>query len=456
MTTSETAGHRPETAGHRAPHAHGDVSRLLDDCVHCGFCLTTCPTYVLWGEEMDSPRGRIHLIRGLAEGDPLDADRARHFDACLGCMGCLTSCPSGVKYDALIEATRERVEAEVPRPARDRAVRALVFGLFPRPGRLRLATGLLRVAQRTGVQARVQRSRLLRERFPRLAMMASLAPELPPRAASAAPRGAVADGPRRSRVALLTGCVQGVMFPGVNAATQRVLAAEGCDVTVPPGQGCCGALSLHAGRREEARRYARRLLDRVDAGQYDAVVTNAAGCGSTLKEYAELLADDPRYADRAAAFADRVRDVTELLDELGPRAVRHPIEATVAYHDACHLAHAQGVRAQPRALLAGIPGLRVTPIAEGELCCGSAGVWNVLNPEPAAQLGARKAANVQATGADLLVTGNPGCLMQVRRALQEAGGEPIPALHTIELLDAAIRGVPPTGGPASSLAQTSS
>jgi glycolate oxidase iron-sulfur subunit len=235
------------------------------------------------------------------------------------------------------------------------------------------------------------------------------------------------------------------MFPGVNQATQRVLAAEGCDVVVPPGQGCCGALSLHSGRLEEARRYARALIDRVeewtDVAGLDAVVTNAAGCGSHLKQYGQLLADDPAYAERAAAFGRRVRDVTELLADLGPRAARHPVEATVAYHDACHLSHAQGIRAQPRALLAGIPGLLVADIAEGDLCCGSAGVWNVLNPQPAAQLGTRKAANVRATRAELLVTGNPGCLLQIGRALAEDGGGPIPAMHTIELLDASLRGV---------------
>jgi glycolate oxidase iron-sulfur subunit len=423
-------------------------AELLGDCVHCGFCLTGCPTYVLWGEEMDSPRGRIHLMRGLDEGDVLDEGVARHIDACLGCMACLTNCPSGVRYDLLVEATRERVEAEVPRGAPDRAVRGLVFALFPRPGRLRVAAVLLRVAQRLGAHRRVAGSPVLRRRFPRLATMAELAPPLPPLAASRAPRGATARGARQATVVLLTGCVQGVMFPAVNQATERVLAVEGCDVVVPARQGCCGALSLHAGRVEEARTYARALIDRVGsaAAGADAVVTNAAGCGSVLKGYADLLADDPVYAERAAAFATGVRDVTEVLAGLTPRAVRHPIEATVAYHDACHLSHAQGVRAQPRALLAQIPGLRVREVPEGDLCCGSAGVWNLLNPEPAAELGARKAENVRATGADVLATGNPGCLMQIRRALadDDGAGATIPALHTVELLDASLRdtGVP--------------
>ncbi|HEY6796750.1 MAG TPA: heterodisulfide reductase-related iron-sulfur binding cluster [Kineosporiaceae bacterium] len=429
---------------------HRSRADLLGDCVHCGFCLTGCPTYVLWGEEMDSPRGRIHLIRGLDEGDVLDAGVAQHVDTCLGCMACLTSCPSGVRYDVLIEGTRERVEREVRRRPQDRAVRALVFALFPRPRRLRAAAALLRLTQRTGADRAVTRSAWLRGRFPRLVTMVALAPPLPPASRSRPPADARAQGVARARAALLTGCVQGVMFPRVNQATQRVLAAEGCDVVVPPGQGCCGALSLHAGRREEARRYARALIDRVEPALRpgDAVVTNAAGCGSTLKEYGDLLADDPAYAQRAAAFATRVRDAAELLADLGPRAVRHPIEVTVAYHDACHLGHAQRVRAQPRSLLAQIPGLRVREIAEGDLCCGSAGVWNVLNPEPAAQLGARKAANVRATGAQLLVTGNPGCLMQIRQSLATTGDHsPMPVMHTIELLDVSLRGADPRLGP---------
>ena len=422
-------------------HIPGPDADLLDDCVHCGFCLTGCPTYVLWGEEMDSPRGRIHLMRGLGEGDVLDASTVRHFDACLGCMACLTTCPSGVRYDALIETTRAQVEDAVRRPLRERAVRGLVFGLFPRPRRLRSLAPLLRIAQRSGLAERTTRSRLLRRAAPRLSVLASLAPPLPPAAQSRPPRGARAEGARRARVALLTGCVQGVMFPGVNHATQRVLAAEGCDVVVPPRQGCCGALSVHTGRAAEAKRYARALIAAVEVAEVDAVITNAAGCGSTLKDYGHLLADEPQWAERAAVFAAKVRDVTELLAQLGPRAPRHPIDRTVAYHDACHLSHAQGVRDQPRRLMRDIPGLRIAEIPDGDICCGSAGIYNVLNPEPGAELGELKARNVLATGADLLVTGNPGCLMQIRRAMSEHG-ERLPAMHTVELLDASIRGTP--------------
>ena len=235
--------------------------------------------------------------------------------------------------------------------------------------------------------------------------------------------------------------MQGAFFPGVNAASARVLQAAGCDVVVPPLQGCCGALSVHNGREEEAQRFARRLVDTFEATGVERIVVNAAGCGSTMKEYAELLADDPAYADRARAFAGKVRDVSEILAELGPVAPRHPLELTIAYHDACHLAHAQGIRSQPRALLNAIPGLQLKEIAEPELCCGSAGIYNIINPEPARELGDRKAANIVATGAQVLVTANPGCLMQVTSAI-ERSGHPMGMAHTIEVLDASIRGLP--------------
>ena len=250
-----------------------------------------------------------------------------------------------------------------------------------------------------------------------------------------------AEGTRRATVGMLTGCVQREFFPGVNAATARVLQAEGCDVVIPTSQGCCGALSHHNGREAEAQRYARGLIDAFEAAGVEWVVVNAAGCGSSMKEYADLLYDDPAYRDRARAFSDRVRDVSELLTELGPVATRHPIEASVAYHDACHLGHAQGVRAQPRELLRQIPGIELREIAEAEICCGSAGIYNILNPEPARELGDRKAANIVATGADLLVTANPGCLMQVSAAI-ERSGHPMGMAHTIEVLDASIRGLP--------------
>ncbi|GID28505.1 glycolate oxidase iron-sulfur subunit [Paractinoplanes brasiliensis] len=415
---------------------HPPKAELIADCVHCGFCLTTCPTYVLWGNEADSPRGRIYLMNEGLTGEPLSASMVSHFDKCLGCMSCVTACPSGVKYDRLIEDTRAQVERRYSRGPADSLLRKAIFALFPYPRRLRLLRGPLRAYQKTGLRKMVARSGLLDRLGPTLSTLESLTPQL--RKVPAPPRRVAARGTRRAVVGMLTGCVQGAFFPEVNSATVRILAAEGCDVVIPPGQGCCGALSVHNGRRDEALDFARRLIDVfADAGM-DYFVVNAAGCGSSLKEYGELLADDPAYAARAAAFSAKVRDLAELLDELGPVAPRHPLPVTVAYHDACHLAHAQGIRTQPRALLRGIPELRLREIADPELCCGSAGIWNILNPIPAAELGDRKAANILATGADLLVTANPGCMMQVAAALRRQGAE-LPMAHTAQVLDASIR-----------------
>ena len=434
----------PVELGMPAPGGAFDEHRppdpaLIGDCVHCGFCLPTCPTYVLWGEEMDSPRGRIYLMKEGLEGEPMNDVMVSHWDACLGCMSCVTACPSGVQYDRLIEQTRAQVERRHERSRGDKALRALIFSLFPHPKRLRLLRGPLRILQRTGLDRAMRRTGLLERMAPQLAAMENLAPRLDK--PEPLPPHLPATGERRAVVGLLTGCVQGAFFPRVNAATARVLQAEGCDVVIPKGQGCCGALSVHNGREPEAQRYARRLVDTFEETGVERVVVNAAGCGSTMKEYAELLADDPAYADRARAFAEKVRDVSEILDELGPVAPRHPLPMTVAYHDACHLAHAQGVRAQPRRLLTGVPGLELREIAEPELCCGSAGIYNILNPEPARELGDRKAANIVATGAQVLVTANPGCLMQVTSAI-ERSGHPMGMAHTVEVLDASIRGVP--------------
>ncbi|MGH3496054.1 MAG: (Fe-S)-binding protein [Nocardioidaceae bacterium] len=421
----------PAFDDHRPPPA-----ALVADCVHCGFCLPSCPTYVLWGEEMDSPRGRIYLMEEGLSGEPMSDSMVQHFDACLGCMACVTACPSGVKYDQLIEATRAQVERRHERTRRDKALRAAIFSVFPYPRRLHALRGPLRAYQRSGLSKHL-RGRL--ERLaPTLATLEALAPPLS--RAERIPSTVAATGEQRGTVGLLLGCVQREFFPGVNAATVRVLTAEGFDVVAPADQGCCGALSVHNGREEEARSFARALIDRFDRAGVDHVVVNSAGCGSAMKEYARLLDDDPAYSERAERFGGQVRDVAEFLVEQGSRATRHPLATDVAYHDACHLGHAQGIRSQPRGLLSDIPGLRLHEIAEGHLCCGSAGVYNILNPQAARELGDRKAVNVLATKADLLVTANPGCLMQVTAALQRQG-KSLAMAHTIEVLDASIRGL---------------
>jgi len=419
----------------------GPDPALVDQCVRCGFCLPTCPTFEVFGQEMDSPRGRIHLMQLGVEGEPLDAATVRHYDLCLGCMACVTACPSGVRYDLLIEATRAQVERVHRRPRGDRLFRALIFRLFPYPRRLRALLPVVRLYRMLRLDALARRLRLP----PRLRAMESLLPEAFPRAqdlpATIAPARTVE---RRATVGLLTGCVQRVLFPHVNAATGRVLAAEGCAVVVPPSQGCCGALSLHSGREDEAKAFARRLIDAfggaaMDGEPFDAIVVNAAGCGSAMKGYGHLLREDPAYADRAAAFGAKVRDASEFLAGLDPVATRHPVATRAAYQDACHLAHAQRIRAEPRGVLGTVPGLELREIADGEMCCGSAGVYNLLEPEPAQGLGQRKARAVLATDAELLITANPGCALQIAAHLRKLGGGPR-VVHPMEVLDASIRG----------------
>jgi len=431
-----------------APMSETEAGRhgrsLVDDCVHCGFCLPTCPTWVSWGEEMDSPRGRIDLMRGLGEGRiQWTKTVAEHFDRCLGCMACLTACPSGVRYDVLIEETRARLEKEHTRGVFDRLYRKMIFSLFPYPARLRAVAVPLLLYSKLGIQWLVRATGLLRLLPRRIAALDALMPPLRVRGLiRRLPARVEAMGARRARVGLVSGCVQGVFFPRVNEATLRVLSAEGCEVVVPEDQGCCGALSLHAGREEESHAFARALIARFEeAGPLDAILVNAAGCGSAMKDCGRLLASDPAWSGRAAAFAAKVRDVSEFLAALAPVAPRHPVAARVAYHDACHLAHAQGLREQPRKLLRGIPGLELLEIPDGEQCCGSAGIYNLVEPKSAEQIGARKAANVLKTGADLLASANPGCTLQIGKLLRKRGAA-LAAAHPIEILDASIAGRP--------------
>ena len=424
------------------PH-HPPDPALVADCVHCGFCLPACPTYLLWGRETDSPRGRIALIKGALEGETGITDRfVRHFDTCLGCMACVTACPSGVQYDKLIEATRPQIERRVDRTLADRLFRQIIFGLFPYPGRLRLAAGKLWAYQQLGLQRLVRASGVLSLLPARLRAMEAVLPPVSLRRVWSSPPALVpAAGERRRRVGLLLGCVQRVFFDEVNAATIRVLAAEGCEVVIPRSQGCCGALMLHSGLETDAAQMARRFIDafEAEADEVDTIVINSAGCGSTLKNYGDLLRDDPVYAERARALAGKCKDISELLDELEPRAPRHPVPLRIAYHDACHLQHAQGVSAEPRRVLGTIPGLELCEIPEAGICCGSAGVYNLVEPDTAGDLGDRKARHIMTTGAEAVVSSNPGCLLQIASRLEQAG-TPTRTFHMVELVDASIRG----------------
>jgi glycolate oxidase iron-sulfur subunit len=417
--------------------------KYLNDCVHCGFCLPACPTYVLWGEEMDSPRGRIYMMRKMVDGDaPLDARFRIHMDNCLGCMACMTACPSGVQYNKLIEPTRAQIENNLPRSLGERLFRRSIFATFPHPARLRMLALPLLVYQKSGLQSLVRKSGLTKHLPKRLAAMEALLPQVPSGLFRRQPAIVRPATPPRRRVGMLSGCVQRVFFPQVNEATARVLAAEGCEVVIPRGQPCCGALMLHSGLENEAAQLARKMIATFEHANVETIVINSAGCGSTMKEYGHLLRHDPAWAGRAAAFSARCKDISEILSDLEPHAMRHPLQARVAYHDACHLQHAQGVREQPRRLLAGIPDLDVAEIPEASLCCGSAGVFNLLQPDTAAQLGARKVDNLLSTGADIAASANPGCLLQLMNGLRSRGLKTMPAFHMVELLDASIRGVP--------------
>lgn len=402
------------------------MAHAVEACVHCGFCLPACPTYSVLGEEMDSPRGRIFLMKEVLEGNLELEEAAPYLDKCLGCVGCVTACPSGVPYGELISTFRGWSEPRRHRPPFQKLYRMAIQETLPYPRRFRAAAMLGQLGQRMKpllpkpLQAPLE---LLPEALP----MAQPLPELFP-----------AEGRRRARVAFLAGCAQQVLQPNFNWATLRVLAKNGVEVLIPQAQSCCGALAMHTGERARALSLARNNL-RAFPGEVDAVLTNAAGCGSGLKEYPLLFRGEAEETE-AAAFARKVRDVSVFLAELGlepPPALKTPLK--VAYHDACHLAHAQGVRAEPRALLRSIPGLELLEIPEGELCCGSAGTYNLEQPAIAATLGERKARNILATGAQTVATGNIGCFTQIQTHLRKLGKD-IPVLHTMELLDKAYNG----------------
>jgi glycolate oxidase iron-sulfur subunit len=408
----------PAFDAHRPPEPD-----IIDDCVHCGFCLDTCPTYVLWGAEADSPRGRIVLMNDGLTGDaPMSDEMVTHFDRCLGCMACVTACPSGVQYDRLIERVRPQVERNHERSAGERAVRRLLYETLPHPKRLRALAPLLAAGRRIGVESRLPE---------RLAVLAKVAPRAPTGAAKLrVPEHTPAVGPVRGRVGLLLGCVQRIFYPHVHRATVQVLAAEGFEVLAPRLPDCCGALEMHGGAEPSAQRRAQETITAfAAAGNLDYVVVNAAGCGSAMKDYGDLL-----QTDEAREFSSRVRDVSELLGSIEPRAERGPVPLRVVYHDACHLAHAQGVRAQPRALLEAIPDLELVEVGvERDVCCGSAGIYNLVQPEAAGALGERKARNLIDTGAQAIAAGNPGCAAQLDMHLRNLGC-PLPIHHPVELL----------------------
>jgi len=410
------------------------------ECVHCGFCLPACPTYKVLGTEMDSPRGRLFLMDALDAGriDPTAAV-VRHLDLCLGCRACETECPSGVRYGERLETTRERLADTPGRPLGQRVAQSLILrGVGARPGRQRVLSWLLGLSRATGLVRLASALAPRRGRLQAATRLLAGPSAAPPAASAALPAVTPARGTRRMRVALLTGCVARWMYPGVNAATVRLLSAAGCEVVVPPDQGCCGALHSHSGDANGARRLSRRNIEAFEAaGPLDAVVVNAAGCGSAMKECDRLFADEPGWAGRARRLADSTRDVLELLSELDDLPLTRRVEARVAYHDACHLAHGQGLRSGPRGLLARIPGLELVPLADADRCCGSAGIYNLLHPDVAASILEPKLERLVDSGADVLAAANPGCLMQIAAGAR-ARGLDVETAHPVELLDRAL------------------
>ena len=421
---------------------HGLSVEGVNQCVHCGLCLASCPTFSELGTEMDSPRGRIFLIKSLAEGRIALTDSVTgHLALCLDCRACETVCPAGVPYGQLIEAAKAEIEHRRPGSAVRRVFRWLNFGLLlGHPRLLALAAAGLRLYQASGLQFLLRSSGIVRVLPLTLRTWEALLPPLPSRAERAPlPPLVPAEGPRRARVALLTGCVQAVVFGAHNRATARVLAKNGCDVVVPERQGCCGALHAHGGDHARALALARRTIDAFETARAEAVIVNTSGCGAHMKAYGRLLSADPAYAGRAARFAASVLDVAEFLGRAPLRGPLSPVPMTVTYHDPCHVVHGQKLRHEPRRLLAQIPELRVVELAESDWCCGSAGIYNLTQPEMATRLLHRKVSHIRATGADAVVTANPGCILQIQAGLA-AHRARVRVLHLVELLDCAYGG----------------
>jgi glycolate oxidase iron-sulfur subunit len=415
----------------------------LDRCVHCGLCLNACPTYRVLGVEMDSPRGRIYQMAQVAAGAPIGPSYIEHIELCLACRGCESACPSGVQYGKLVEAARAEIEGVVVRTRGEQRMRRFVFGhLLQSPALMTALGALLYLYQGGGLQKLVRGLGFLKL-LGKLGDVERLAPPAePPFFFGKIGKTFPAEGARRYRVALMAGCIANVCFARLNEATVRVLQKNGCEVLVPSGQGCCGALHVHAGLRNEARGLARRNIDALAEGGYDAILTNAAGCGSTLKEYGELLGGDPEYAPRAREFAGRMRDVTEFLASIELNRGMKPLPLTVTYQDSCHLAHGQRIRTAPRKLLEAVPGLTFREMPLADLCCGSAGIYNVVQNAMSMEILKRKMEDVNRTGADVIATANPGCILQLRAGASMHGrGQRV--VHVVELLDEAYAAAEP-------------
>lgn len=419
--------------------------QLINACVHCGFCLATCPSYRVISQETDSPRGRIYLMDQINKGEiDLSPAVVKHFDSCLGCLACVSTCPSGVQYDKLISATRFQIERNYPRNWLDRLFRNFLFAVLPYPQRLRMLAFPLLIYQQLGLQKLARSWQLPSKLLPKsLSAMESVLPILSAKSWQDYPMPLPTPVQKRYRVGVILGCVQRVFLPEINEATIRVLTANGCEVVIPPDQGCCAALTHHQGQESQTKLLAKAMIDRFAKAEVDYILINASGCGHTLKEYGHILQDDPEYAERAKNFSNKVRDIQEFLDQVGLTAPLHPLTdqtLSIAYQDACHMLHGQKISLQPRRLLSQIPQVELRESIDNALCCGSAGIYNILHSETADELGAQKVFNLTATGAQIIASANVGCTLQLRKHLQ-LQHKSVPIYHPIELLDYAIRGV---------------
>lgn len=474
--SNEMSSSQPVPAGQGPLQRHTHIYDLMRQCIHCGFCLPTCPTYAVLGTEMDSPRGRIYQMQAVAEGRmTISSDFVEHMYCCLGCRACETACPSGVQFGKLIEAAREQIQleagpaspsVEMTHPAlseqannstlatdrptttsAERALRRFFFDLMlPSRSLTSLTFAGLKIYQRSGLQSLARKSGLLKrvDSLPTPFQGKLSTPEaLMPQATgdlfpTPLPEITPALGPRRYRVGFISGCIMDQVYRDINEATIRVLAANGCEVITPRSQQCCGALHVHAGEGERGRQLARHNIDIFEGYACDTIIINSAGCGSNLKEYGHLLRDDPAYAERARAFSARMKDVSEFLISLDPQTTMGELPYTVAYHDACHLAHGQKIKQQPRQLLRRIPGLKLVELKEADWCCGSAGIYNITNQEMADKLLDRKMQHISASKASIIATGNPGCMMQIALGARSRGLD-LQVLHPVQLLDEAYR-----------------
>lgn len=411
---------------------------IVDDCVHCGFCLSACPTYIETGNELDSPRGRIYLMGSvLEEKIPLGDSVVEHLDKCLGCLACETACPSGVEYRFLIESSRAQIERNYKRTAGDKLFRGLLFSFLPYPRKLGLMLPFLYLYNKSGVRKLLNSMGILKKISTSLSSMEQMIPEVDSISVKNYPEVAPAVGEKKHRVALLTGCVQNVFFPGTNISSINVLSKLGCEVVVPGEQTCCGALSVHSGRLGEGRDFAKKVIDLFSGLDIDAFIINSAGCGSAIKEYAQLLEDDPLYSQKAKRLSEKTKDIMEFIDEIGIGNNLNELNMKITYQDACHISHGQNIRSAPRNILSKIPGLEIVEMKNSDTCCGSAGIYNILQPGLAGDILKRKIENIEETDTNFVVAGNPGCLLQIKKGLREKNQD-LETAHPIEILDKAL------------------